>query len=313
MRLIDDTTGLSLYPSAPVAFRHALAETGAFEDGALAELLDGYPREHFNVVTMGNHFTSGNWRYGLVDGIGGADILQAVRRGHLWVNIKYLHRFAPRYAELTTRLYGEVAAAAGTRPPTWTATTLLISSPSAYVNYHADPVPNVIWHVRGRKRVYVYPALDPDYASMEELEAICAGSKVEDLTYRPEFEAGATCYDLTPGQGVMWPQNAPHRVDNVEGLNVSLSTEHMTSEARRRVAVMRANHLLRRRLGRTPRSWSSHGAKAVLKSGLAVAERVGRRLRRVPSETFEMPPTFRVDPEAPGGLVDLDAQEVAAS
>ena len=34
-----------------------------------------------------------------------------------------------------------------------------------------------------------------------------------------------------------WPQNAPHRVSNLDGLNVSLSTEYFTRQSRRRFQV----------------------------------------------------------------------------
>jgi hypothetical protein len=36
--------------------------------------------------------------------------------------------------------------------------SLLISSPGAMVDYHANPGPNILWHVRGNKRVWIYPA-----------------------------------------------------------------------------------------------------------------------------------------------------------
>ena len=52
-------------------------------------------------------------------------------------------------------------------------------------------------------------------------------------------------YDLQPGEMVTWPQHTPHRVVNTDGVNVSLSTEHMTSRAARRNNVFLANRHFR--------------------------------------------------------------------
>jgi quercetin dioxygenase-like cupin family protein len=35
-------------------------------------------------------------------------------------------------------------------------------------------------------------------------------------------------YQLEPGDVVSWPHNAPHRIENLDSLNVSLSTGFVT-------------------------------------------------------------------------------------
>lgn len=285
-------------------FRHAIGRSGLFDDAALASLLDGYPAHDLNVTTMGQRFSDGGWRTGAVRDLRGEEILRAVRAGHLWLNVKYLHRNRPEYARLMDDVYAEISGRRRSEMPAWRTATLLISSPNAFVHYHADSVPNILWHLRGRKRIFVYPADDERFAPSAWMERICAGDQDEDLPYRSEFEEAARVFELEPDWALIWPQHSPHRVENVDGLNVSLSTEHMTATHRRRVQIMRANGLLRRlRLG--PRSRKPDSLVARAKVALALTHRgVQKVVRRKPIQ-YETPVTFHVDPDSPTGYRDV--------
>ena len=127
--------------------------------------------------------------------------------------------------------------------------TLLISSPGALVYYHADGPASVLWHIRGRKRVWVYPALEEHFLKRELLEDIFTGSRHEYVPYQNGFDAAAQTFDLDPGQWITWPQNAPHRVTNLDIVNVSLSTEYFTPANRARARVTVANRFFRARWG----------------------------------------------------------------
>ena len=72
--------------------------------------------------------------------------------------------------------------------------TLLLSSPTALVYYHADGTASVLWHIRGRKRIWVYPALDERYMKRELLEDIFAGVRHEYLPYEPACDEAAQVY-----------------------------------------------------------------------------------------------------------------------
>ena len=302
-------SGASLTPRALLTFEHRLAESELFSDASLERLLDGYPRTSLHVTTMGESFEEGGWRTGEVTDISGAELLDAVKNGHLWLNVKELHRHDEGLRRLLDDLYAEIGRAWQTAVPRWCAGTLLISSPRAFVHYHSDSVPNLLWQIRGRKRVLVYPVQDVELAPPECLERICAGESDEGLPYTAHFDQRAEVVELSPGQAIAWPQNSPHRVENIEGVNVSLSTEHLTPTARRRVDVLRANRILRRRLGVKAPSTELGGLRAAAKRMLANSERVWQKIRRRPPISFEIPATFRVAPEAPGGFVDqpLDA------
>jgi hypothetical protein len=93
--------------------------------------------------------------------------------------------------------------------------------------------------------VWVYPG-DERFAPREWVEMIFTRESDDDLPYRPEFDQHATACDLHPGEMLTWPQNRPHRVENVSGLNVSLTTEHYTPEAMKKRMTYLSNRYLRK-------------------------------------------------------------------
>ena len=88
--------------------QHGLGETGLFTDEALAEIIDSHPPEHLGVSTMGvdpNHF---DWREGHRNGVSGAELLETVRRGQLWINCRKMLDFHPEHATAINALYREL-------------------------------------------------------------------------------------------------------------------------------------------------------------------------------------------------------------
>ena len=254
---------------------------------------------------MGRSFTEGGWRHGAVGKLAGNDILTAVRRGHLWLNIKNLDINEPLFATLLLGIYQQLADITHEPVPDWLGATLLVSSPNAFVHYHADSIPNILWHVRGRKNIFLYPSNDSRYASAEDLEKICTGEIDEGLAYAATFESAAHCIELVPGMAAMWPQHMPHRVVNVDGLNVSLSTEHITRDIRARVNVFRGNRLLRK-IGIVPQEQCIDGVFALAKRAMALGQRGFRKLQKKPPISYDLTPTFHVDPQSPTGYVDIE-------
>jgi hypothetical protein len=294
----------SAFGHATVVGHHDLAGHELFSDTALIELLDHIPRQQVYALTMGTDPTRcEDNRLALHDGVGGAELLRAVRNGRLWLNVTRLDRTDTRFRRLIAALYEALAARVPAFVPDAVQGTLLISSPRALVYYHADGPASVLWHVRGRKRVWVYPALDPHYAERELLEDIMAGARHEYLPYRPSFDDRAEVHDLAPGHWIAWPQNAPHRVTNLDGINVSLSTEHFTLASRRRSRVYIANRFFRTRLGWRHLSTREDGAAARAK---AATHWLARKLGLDPVRFKRHLPTLRVVADAPGGVVPLE-------
>jgi len=288
----------------PLVATHNLHQSELFTDAALIDLLDHFPRQHLYALATGTDPARIENRLALHDGVSGAELLRAVKNGRLWLNVTQVDRADKRYRELIDRLYAQLTAQVPGFSPLASRGTLLISSPRANVYYHADGPASALWHIRGRKRIWIYPALDERYVQRELLEDIFAGVRHEYLPYESAYEEAAISYELGPGQWATWPQNAPHRVTNLDDVNVSLSTEHFTRQTRRRSQVYLANRFFRMRLGLRRLSTREEGPLALAKT---VIHRLARKggLDRVSIARHK--PTLRVKADAPGGVVALDS------
>ena len=283
--------------------KHRLAELDLFTDEALAELLDNHPRNRLIALTMGSDLTKPHEnRMAVVDRVSGAELLRAVKQGRLWVNVVGIEKTHPRYRALVESLYHETTAQCPGFVAEEPRGTLLISSPNALVYYHVDGPPSLLWHIRGTKRVWVYPPLQEALVAREMLEDIFAGVRQEYVPYRPSFDAQSEVLDLEPGDVVGWAQNAPHRVTNGDIFNVSLSTEHTTEASRRRMRVYCANRLLRHQLGYRQPTIREHGLRAAVKASLY---RACKAAGLDPGRNKAHIPEMSIDSTAPLGCVPL--------
>ena len=184
------------------------------------------------------------------------------------------------------------------------------SSPSAIVYYHVDTPLNILWHLRGEKKCWVYPLRSP-FVSQSDLEDLHTGNRPEDMNYLAEFDDAAEAYEMVGGDMVTWAQNTPHRVENTSGLNVSLSTEHLTSRARKQINVHITNRVLRRKFGIKNPSSNPDGMVAAAK---VFASRAGRMVSKfLPTKEdtkFKYPVKYQVDLNAADGISRLDDDSV---
>ncbi len=283
----------------PVVFHHRLHTSALFTDDALAALLDAHPRDALFIHSMGTDpARSSDWRSGSAGERSGAELLEATRQGRLWLNIKNLERTHEGFAALAEGLRAALDASVPGLRPHDVHTTLLISSPKALVYFHADAEPNVLWHLRGKKRVFVYPP-DERCLKREDLEVIFSRESHEELPYSPSFDALAQVFDLEPGQALSWPHNSPHRIENADSLNVSFSTEFYTPAARRKERVYCANRLFSRLTGLRFDAVETRGPSA---SAKVFTYRVLRKLLAGRKQYKQHTATFVVDPAAPLGL-----------
>lgn len=267
-----------------VSVTHRLHERPMFDDGALAALLDRYPRESLGVFTMGEDPTDlAGWKRGEAGDLTGAELLEQVKAGRLWLNLRHVNDSEPTYAALSDEIFAEVERATG-KPGIRRDLGLLISSPRAQVLYHFDSPLVMLWQLRGKKRVWVYPPSAP-YLKREQVEALVMGESAEQIPYDRAWDHGAEVFDLEPGRMVSWPQNAPHRVVNGDMLNLSLSIEFMTPEALLNANVAYADGLLRRTLGKPARG------PALVKALVARAHKLIRRGARARI----LPTAFRLE------------------
>ena len=289
-----------------VTFKHGLNETGLFTDDALIELLEKHPSELLDVCTMGdpdhpiypNRFRTGDFR-----GVPGDVLIQAAKAGKVWINVRNGMNIHPEYKEVLDRMYGDLGQAIA-RKPYNARGGILISSPIAQVPYHFDKTHIILWHVRGKKRIYIYPQTE-DFIPDRAYEAKMLRYLDDDLPYTREFDDHAQVFDLEDGQAVTWPLNAPHRVDNRE-FCVSVTTEYSTTESKIKNANMVANATMRHKFGIESSYRESGKTHRQLKSLLGYTV---KKVGLVPNDKIFDMVTFKIDPAASNFIADTEPFE----
>lgn len=292
----------AVWGKEPVRTGHRLHQSPLLSLGALAELIDAYPRQHYSLIHMGARGERRFWREGDLGRMKGADVIEWIAEGRMWLNLRRVDEVDARYGELLRAAYDAIAARAPGPAMFNTSMGILISSPGAQVYYHCDLPGQALWQIHGQKRIRIYPPRAP-FLTPDMLEDVALFGVEVDIPFEDWFDDFAVTLDLGPGEMAHWPLNAPHRVENGDMLNVSITSEHWSDEITRRHRVNVANGLLRHRFGWTPRSraisgpsyWAKAAMQAALRRSSWVAkQRAGRR-----------PVDFRLDPAHRGGVVDL--------
>ncbi|MGH2551485.1 MAG: cupin-like domain-containing protein, partial [Thermomicrobiales bacterium] len=289
----------------PQSCRHRVHELPWFTDEGLIQLIDRQPREKLRVFMSGTDPEHRQRDHQPVDteGANAAEILESVKKGRLWVNLQRIDTVDERFNALGKRLYGELEQQCEHFHPVWiNRAFLFISSPRAMVYLHADYQPNMLWHIRGEKKIWIYPAYDSRFVSRERIEEICSGGE-DDIEYKPEFDQNGQCFSIGPGETVSWPARSPHRVENGDSLNASLSTFHETIEDYARVLEHKADFMLRTRAPRLSRLVGSGKTSGALKRvAYQAMSKFGWALGRPAKEYYA---GVRIDPEAPLGVREI--------
>lgn len=289
-----------------MSFQHKLGETGLFTDEALIDLLERHPSDMLDVCTMGasdhpkypNKFRTGDFR-----GVPAADLLAAAKAGKVWINVRRAMNVHPDYKRVLDQMYSELSDHTGNRAFNANG-GILISSPVARVPYHFDKTETILWHVRGKKRIYLYP-LTQKFIPDQAHESIVTNYLEDDIPYDSSFDAEATIIDIPENTALTWPLNSPHRVDN-QTFCVSVTTEYSTPQSGMKNAAMLTNATLRHHLGLNPSYEKDGNLTRQVKS---VFGRVIRKTPLVPDTTKTDFVTFKVDPGVEGYVVDTEPFE----
>ena len=298
-----DETHSELWSHQPIRLQHEMHNSPGFSMDDLAKLIEGYPREHYGLVQTGARGSSRLWREGEIGDLSGREVIDAISRGELWLNLREVGSVDSRYRKLVDRMFEEIAdRVPGFEVPKFHQEGILISSPRAEVYYHADlPWQNLV-QIAGRKRVYVYPNTAP-FITPKHLEDITLFNVEVDLPYQKWYDDYAEVLDLGPGQMLNWPLNAPHRVENLDTFSVSMTVSHTDVEISRSEVVNFANGMLRHRFGHQPKSRSLRGPSYFAKRVMGKLLRNGSWLKR--ERNARAPIDFRLDAAQPGKIVDL--------
>ena len=297
-------THSALWSHQPLRLDHRLHQMPLFSRAALAELIDAYPRSQYSLVHMGAAGQRRFWREGETGGLPGETVIESIAKGRMWLNLRNVDNVDPRYRAVLDAMFDELAERMPGFAPAKRTCGILISSPNAQVYYHADLPGQHLWQLIGRKRVYVYPSTAP-FVTPRHLEDIALFDVEVDMPYAPWYDEHAQVLDLAPGQMLSWPLNAPHRVENLDCLNISMTVSFTDESIRRLQNVNLANGLLRHRFGLAPKSRAITGpaywSKALLQKALRDSGWVKqeRKLRRSVD--------FYLDGAAPGQILDMPA------
>ncbi len=292
-----------LWGKSPVIQKHNLHKSPLFTDEALADLIENYPRKDYSLVIPGRKDQGQHhlWREGDIGDATGADVLKAIKNGFLWINLRNLPLNSAAFRELAQQLFDEMAQNVPGLKINDYDMTLLVTSPGAQTYYHCDVPGQSLWHIRGRKKAWLYPPVDP-FMPDELLERVILQETEEEIPFEQWFDDHAATIDMEPGMMAHWPQFSPHRVENYDSLNVSVTTEYWTNDIERNYKVRYANGLLRRRFGITPKSTATTGmayfSKAVLQS---LWRRSGLARRHIWSRKIE----FKLDPSNLDEMIDI--------
>lgn len=294
-----------MWGNEPVCIGHSLHQNPLFSSDTLAELIETYPRSSYGIFSMGSQKNEAwYWRQGDLDGMKGKDVLEAIKRGRLWLNLRNVNQVDKRYAKLLDELMDEL----GERMPGFKAKRkncgILVSSPMAQVYYHVDLPGQLLFQIAGRKKLYFYPAHKP-FITHEQLERTAITGLGVDIKFEPWYDEYARVQDFEAGQMVHWPHFAPHRVVNYDVMNISMTVDFSTDPILRAQMVNYANGILKHGLGWTPRSRGITGVpfwtKAVLQKTLRDVPWIKKKKTR--NEQIE----FKLDRTEPGAIVELPA------
>jgi hypothetical protein len=295
----------ALWGNAPLKLGHGLHTSPLFSRAALIELIENYPRSNYALVHMGEQQDKRLWQEGEIGTMKGADVFEAIANGRMWLNLRDVSTVDPRYKTALDGMFETLSQRLPGFHAPRRSSGILISSPKAQVYYHADLPGQALFQIDGAKRVYVYPNTPP-FITPENLEDIALFDMELDVPYAPWYDAHARVLDLNPGEFLHWPLNAPHRVENLDVLNVSMTVSYTTEEIKRAQSVNLANGILRHRFGfkRPGRSISGapYWSKAMLQKGM----RDMGWVKRERAKRREV--AFRLDPKRLGSIIPLNAE-----
>ena len=297
-----DETHSELWSHQPIRLEHEMHSSPAFSMEAIERLIENYPREHYSLVKTGAKGSSRVWREGDIGNLSGRQVVEAISRGGLWLNMRNVGSVDSRYRKLIDQMFEELAVKTPGLDISDHQESILISSPDAQVYYHADLPGQGLIQISGSKRVYVYPNTAP-FIRPEHLEDIALFDVEVDVPYKEWYDAHAKVLDLGPGQMLSWPMNAPHRVENLDTFSVSMTISYTNDEIRRSEILNLANGMLRHRFGYTPKSRSLRGPSFFAKAAMQKLLRDGRWIKR--ERSIRRPIDFRLDRAQPGKIVDL--------
>lgn len=215
-------------------------------DDALVHILNRYPTE---LLEISRYDFGENGKVTLTPGkrgrAGGETVLDAVKNGQLCITLKEIEKAHPGLWGEIHRAFSQLAPTIGVTRASKMTGQMILSSATARFPYHFDVANTAVFHLRGVRRVWVYPTSETYLAQAEAEKAIMGVSNGE-LTHIRTGENAAWRFDIVPGEALALPLHAPHRVENDKGLCVSVVLSYETVHSQITNGAHIANGVFRR-------------------------------------------------------------------
>jgi hypothetical protein len=240
----DEAQFKATFPRQPFLLKHALCGHPLFSLESLVELSKRLPpsKVEYNAGTididMHNKLTPQT-------GLSVEETIRRIETCRSWMVLKNVEA-DPTYRALLNACLGDVAHLSEPLTPGMRRHEgyIFISSPGSRTPYHMDGEHNFLLQLTGSKTVHMWDSTDRSLLSEQEIEANYTGGH-RNLSYQDAFAAKAQVFDLTPGNGLHFPVNAPHWVQNGPEVSVSFSVTFRTPAIDKRALLYAANGRLR--------------------------------------------------------------------
>lgn len=284
-----------------IKLHHRLMDTGLFTREALGKVIERCPTNELGIESVSFEGDDHRRVYGELGNSSGIDAIAAIEKGRIWMNIRRVMEWAPEYRELLDKIFDEFDDRMDGFKTFKRNLGILISSPNCKVPYHADIQGQSLWQIEGVKRVFLYPRTDV-FMSPRNIEKILLRETTEDMPYRGWFDEFAQTIDLHPGEMITWPLYAPHKVENHDCLNISVTMEHWTKPIWNSYAVQYGNGVLRRTIGLNNTSTRDRGIHVYPKAASAL---IWKKMGKQIEGDVVKARNFRLDPASDDGRVAI--------
>jgi hypothetical protein len=238
-RLVESKVTKPAPLKAPKAIEHDLPPYLA-SDEALIHALNRYPP---GLVDANGQVSLGFDETGHADGEG---VLAAIKAGRLSLTLRNVQEAHPGLWAEALASFLRLAPTLGIRKPGKLSGQLVLSSAQAHAPYDFASTGVAVFHLRGVKRVWVYPINDVSLPQAMMEAVISGAASAPEFAHTRLQDASAWRFDIVPGEALAMPLYAPHRIENQEDICVTLVLTYETAESRITNGAHIANSVLRR-------------------------------------------------------------------
>jgi hypothetical protein len=228
------------FASGSFAVRHRLTDHPLLSVEAVAQLADALPVKSVEHNTGKVAAVVGDRHVERLD-LSPGEIARGIETNGCWMVLKNIEQ-VPEYHALLDELLDEVTPLVDTREGGMNLREgfVFLTAPNSTTPAHTDHEHNFLLQIRSRKHFHVGVFHDQDF-HQRQIEKMYAGARnLDRLPDDPQL------YDLGPGDGLYVAPCAPHWVETLDDVSVSLSITFRTPVTERAAQVHAINRHLRR-------------------------------------------------------------------